>query len=129
MPVASLFNRKLVGADDQCLAAALLGLNYAMVSQCYQLQLERPDNYVGIIAAEVQANFDTADSSFPQRIPSINAVLTVIHEARLPELEGMTNVLSIPWGNAKGMVLDSLLQCAFKVRDGIVSESCKSLLC
>ena len=95
MPVAFLFNRRLEGADDQCLAAALLGLNYAMVSQCYQLQLERPDNYVGIIAAEVQANFDTAVNSFPQRIPSLNAVLTVIHEVRMPELEGVTNVLTI----------------------------------
>ena len=112
MPVAFLFNRRLEGADDQCLAHALSGFNYAMVSQCYQLHLDTPDNSVGIVAAEVQANFDTADSSFPQRIPSINAVLTVVHEARLPELEGMTNVLSIPWGNAKGMVLDSLLQCA-----------------
>ena len=37
------------------------GFNYAMVSQCYQLHLERPDNSVGIVAAEVQVNFDTAE--------------------------------------------------------------------
>ena len=112
MPVAFLFNRKLDGADDQCLADALSGCNYAMVSQCYQLYLDKPDNSVGIIAADVQANLDTADSLFPQRIPLINAVLIVVHEARLPTLESMSNVLSTPWGDAKGMVLESLLQCA-----------------
>ena len=30
MPVAFLFNRRLEGADDQCLADALSGFNYAM---------------------------------------------------------------------------------------------------
>ena len=122
MPVAFLFNRRLVGADDKSLADALSEYNYAMVSPCYQLYIMerdfdvgqglKADSSVGIIVADVQANPDAAVSSFPQRIAHLHAVLTVVHEARLPAVEGMSDVVSTPWGDAKRMVLESLLECA-----------------
>ena len=122
MPVAFLFNRKLSGADDMSFAEVLSGYNYATVSPCYQLYLmERDfnvylglkgDNSVGIVACEVERNPDTAGSWFPQRIARMHAVCTVVHEARLPALESMSNVVSIPWGDAKQVVLESLLDCA-----------------
>ena len=36
MPVAFLFNRKVVGADEKSLADALAGCSYAIVSPCYE---------------------------------------------------------------------------------------------
>ena len=136
MPVAFLFNRKLVGADDKSLADALSKYNYAMVSPCYQLYLMerdfdvdqglKADNAVGIIVADVQANPDAAVSSFPQRIAQMHAVLTVVHEARLPALESMSNVVSTPWGDAKRKVLESLLECA-RVHATAGSRSTKNM--
>ena len=122
MPAAFLLNRKLDGADDSSLADALSGCNYAMVSPCYQLYLMerdfdpsqgvRADSSVGIIVADVQASAATDFRLFPQRVERTHAVLTVVDEARLPPLENLTNVVAIPWGDAKRRVLESLLECA-----------------
>ena len=122
MSVAFLFNRRLDRADDSSLADALSGCNYAMVSPCYQLYLMerdfdpsqglRADSSVGIIVADVQARAASDFRLFPQRIERTHAVLTVVDEARLPPLENLTNVVAIPWGDAKRRVLESLLECA-----------------
>ena len=122
MPVAFLYNRKLGGADARSLSYALSECNYEIVSQCYQLYLMerdfdvcqglRADSSVGIVAADVQGNTVSGSSFFPQRIAQMHAVVTVVHEARLPALEGLSNVVAIPWGDAKRRVLESLLECA-----------------
>ena len=122
MPVAFLYNRKLQGANDRSLSDALSGCNYQIVSQCYQLYiLERDvdvceelrgDSHVGIIAAEVEGTMDSVSSVFPWSVPDMPAIVTVVTDAQLPALEGLVNVVTIPWGDAKRSVLESLLQCA-----------------
>ena len=122
MPVAFLYNRKLGGADDRSLSDALSGCNYEIVSQCYQLYLMerdvdvcqglRGESHVGIVAADVEGSIDSVSSVFPRRIVEMHAVVSVVLDARLPALEGLGNVVTIPWGDAKRSVLESLLQCA-----------------
>ena len=74
---------------------------------------------VGIIAADVQANGVPDCRAIPKRIDQLRAVLTVVHEARLPSnvldstfKDGPHNVVDIPWGGDKRRVLESLLECA-----------------
>ena len=134
MPVAFLYNRKLQGANDRSLSDALSGCNYQIVSQCYQLYiLERDvdvceelrgDSHVGIIAAEVEGTMDSVSSVFPWSVPDMPAIVTVVTDAQLPALEGLVNVVTIPWGDAKRSVLESLLQCA-QVRGSDGSKTSK----
>ena len=138
MPVAFLFNRKLDGADDTSLADALSGCGYAMVSPYYELYLIerdfdvsqglRADSSVGIIAADVQANVVSDFRFVPERIARMHAVLTVVHEARLPALESVSNVVAIAWGDAKRRVLENLLECA-KLHGSGGSKSTKACRC
>ena len=134
MPVAFLYNRKLSGADDRSLSDALSGCNYEIVSQCYQLYLMerdvdvcqglRGERSVGIVAADVEGSIDSVSSVFPRRIPEMHAVVTIVTDAQLPALEGLGNVVTIPWGDAKRSVLESLLQCA-KLHGGDGSKTTK----
>ena len=45
-------------------------------------------------------------------IAQLHAVVTVVHEVRLPAVGGPSNVVAVPWGDAKRRVLESLLECA-----------------
>ena len=132
MPVAFLYNRKLGGADARSSSYALSECNYEIVSQCYQLYLMerdfdvcqglRADSSVGIVVADVQGNMDSVSSVFPRRIVEMHAVVTVVLDARLPALEGLGNVVAIPWGDAKRSVLESLFECA-KLHDSCGSKT------
>ena len=121
MPVAFLYNHKL-GEGDTCLDDLVSERNFRMASQCYQSYLKErdaddsrgllADAFVGITAADVQAN--DVPEEFPQRFEHVNAVLTVVHEARLPALEEKepSDLVAIEWGDAKRRVLESLWDCA-----------------
>ena len=124
MPVAFLYNRRLDGPEDNHrFVEALTGCNYALTTECSQLYIMENDfdpsqgllgsNCVAIIAANVEACTGSDFSAFPMRIDDINSILTVVDEAVLPpSTDRYRNLVSIPWGNTKRKVLESLYDCA-----------------
>ena len=124
MPVALLFNRKIQSTDDtEAFHQIMIDHKYTQRSVCQELYIMsrefgeddaiQGDNGIGIIAADVEVNSESYADILPTKIHPLNAVLTLVHEAQLPPLDGKRgNVLTMEWGTARQIVLNDLLACA-----------------